>query len=386
MAKSVIALDIGTSKVVALKAKFSKEEGVGLEVVSGCTVGCEGISGGGIVDLNKVADSVKRAIGSLGVNNLLDSNFIIGLSGKDVGSSFYNEDEIDIGGKAITKEHIEEVFRVAGEISPPSMGVEIKKICRGYYVDGRRGFLYPPIGMIANKLGAEVYAAYASMACLRNMHSVFKLAGINVKNCSFVPSAMASAMAVLGGEERTRDVAVVDMGHGTLDLAVYSGNQIVYSDVLDQGGRDLIKTLKDHFNITRSSAYKLLFEKGMAGREYLNGRDDEVLEAEFSFKDRRARITLGEFIGVLEGKIDEFLLWIRKRLEDVKERLKVNVSGLVITGGLSVLHKLPKKAKRFLNISDPHVVAPCPLRGLSEGMVHPIFSTSVGLLICSMES
>ncbi|MBQ7529915.1 cell division protein FtsA [bacterium] len=386
MAEIITALDIGASKIVALTAKFSRGGEARLEVLTEYVGKCEGISNGCIMDLNRVSDSIKRAVGSLGLNNLSASNFIIGLSGKDVGSSVYNEDEIDIAGKAITKEHIEEINRVAGAVSIPSMGMEIKKVRRSYYVDGRRGILEPPIGIIANKLGAEFYAAYASVAYMRNMSRVLEYAGVNVaEHCSFVPSSMASALAVLGEEEKTRDVAVVDMGHGTLDLAVYSGGQIVYSNVLDQGGRELLKSLTSHFNITERSAYKLLFENGMAGREYLNGRGDEILEAEFSFKDRRAQITLGEFIGVLEEKIDEFLLWIKKQLKDVKDRLKVSVSGLVITGGLSMLRKLSQKTKRFLSISDPHVVAPCPLRGLSEGMVHPIFSTSVGLLICGIE-
>lgn len=390
MAKSetIAALDIGTSKVACAFAEFYREGDVRIEVKAQSEISYTSTDGGVGINFLALGDIVEELFDRMEKEQQME-NVVVGLSSEYVGRSLYREHKIAIGGRDIEQEHIDCVLKAAKSIECIERGKNIIKVIpRTYSVDDRLEIVNP-LGMFAYGLGVGAYYCFASSTYLENMKQMLSNSGLSVDmdkgKFLIFPSSMASAVAVLGAEEKTGDVAVVDIGYGTLDLAVYSGGQILYSNVLDQGGWNLEGDIAKCFNLTMESANALFIKDGLASMESLADEDrDKLLEAE-SVYGRSVQVSKEELVKTIEARLDNyFIKWIEDELEYVYQNLGVRVASMVITGGVAQLSNIEVKFSNCLKM-PVRVGKPCSLSKLPVELDKVTSSTVAGLLTCGID-
>ena len=186
-------------------------------------------------------------------------------------------------------------------------------------------------------------------------------------------------MAVLTEEERKLGTAMIDIGAGTLDLAVYCEGEVGHSAVLPVAGDLLTHDLARFFRIPPSQAERLKLEKGLASPEFLEHNTDEMLQAKTLSGEGVVEVPRGQMAEVLEARLLDMFEWVGGELQRA-ERLGLVVSSLVLTGGTSQLPGIAQLAHRELNMPC-RVACPCYPQGLSDALASPIFSGSIGLLL-----
>ncbi|MBQ7529916.1 cell division protein FtsA [bacterium] len=387
MAKSetIAALDIGTSKVACAFAEFYREGDVRIEVKAHSEIDCREINGAGINFL-ALGDVVEELFDRMEKDQQME-NVVVGLSSEYVGCSLYREHKIAIGGSDIEQEHIDCVLKAAKSIECPENREIIKIVPRTYSVDNNLDIVNP-LGMFAYGLGVGAYYCFGATTYIENMKQMLRNAGLSVDadkgKFLIFPSSMASAVAVLGAEEKEREVAVVDIGHGNLDLAIYSGQQIIYSNVLGCGGLNLINDIARQFNVSEDSANNLLLQEGLAGVDCLEDEDRyKALAAELVY-GKSTEIIKEELVRTIEARLDEFLKWIEDQFEHVYQNFGVRVASMVLTGGVAQLPKIEVKFNEVLKL-PVRIGKPCSLSKLPVGLDKVTSSTVTGLLTCGID-
>ncbi len=376
---TLAALDIGTSKVVCAVAEFSHDGD--LDIVARGVYHCNGLTNGVLTNVNEAGEAIDHVIAEVEKAGYGVDKAIVGITGESVTSS-YSTGVVAISGddQGITKADIERVIKSTNQVGVPSGSEIVTVIPRGFSVDNQRGIVNPE-ALIGHRLEAEAYACVASSSYLRNLRSLLESSGIGVYDKGFIPSSVASSWAVLTEDEKSLGVMMVDMGLGTLDLAIYVNHEIAYSSVLGRGGSYLALDVAQFFNIPRSEAERVILEEGSASAEFLtDGSGDKAIVAQSVSNDIQVTFTRRDLANVLEAQLDEQLGWMKEQMEQASTNLRLNVSGIVLTGGTSLLMGLAQKARKVLGV-PVRVAAPCYPSRLPQNLASPIYSTVVGLLL-----
>jgi cell division protein FtsA len=225
----------------------------------------------------------------------------------------------------------------------------------------------------------DAHVVAASSSFLQNMCKTVQRANLEIDPDGLISGAIASALAVLTEEERKLGTAMIDIGAGTLDLAVYCEGEVGHSAVLPVAGDLLTHDLARFFRIPPSQAERLKLEKGLASPEFLEQNADELLQAKTLSGEGLVEVPRGQMAEVLEARLLDMFEWVGGELQRA-ERLGLVVSSLVLTGGTSQLPGIAQLAHRELNMPC-RVASPCYPQGLSEALASPIFSGSIGLLL-----
>ena len=376
--ETLTALDIGTSKVVCAIVEFSRDGEV--DIVAKGVHHCRGLSGGALIDCAATVEAIERAVSEAEKSGYTVGNVVVGVSSENL-TSRYSQGTVAVSGldQEITKEDINRVLGASRQVGVPAGSEILMVVPRGFAVDGQRGIVNPE-SLIGNRLEAEAYACLATSAHLQNIRNAVGKAGLDIYDQGLVPAALASSLAVLTEEEKALGVMMVDIGLGTSDLAIYSENEIAYSRVCAMGGGLLALDVAKSFNISQAEAEGLILEEGLAGPQYLQGQEGKQLTVQSVSGDVKVTLTKRELAEVIEARIDELGEWIKEQMETARERLDLNVSGVVLTGGASQLLGMPQKLHALLG-APVRVAAPCYPARLPQSLASPIYSTVVGLLI-----
>lgn len=379
--ETLTALDIGSSKVVCATVEFARD-GSFLEIVSKGVSSCDGIVKGAVVDVGKAVEAIEKAVSDACETYSPIGKLMVSISSEYVDSR-YGKGAVPVSSPAqeIDEDDINRVLNAARQIGVPSGSEIVKVINRSFSVDGQTGILNPK-GLIGSRLEAEAYACIAATNYLQNLRNLVARAGCEIFEGGLVPASVASALAVLSDEEKRLGVVSVDVGCGTLDLAVYVNSEVIYSKVFGGGSWLLASDVAKEFNISAKDAEELIIKEGAAGREYLvKDAEDELQVSSVGDKGIFYKVRRGDLADVIESRLVETFGWIEEQIKYVRETLGVNVSGVVFTGGGAQLNGFAKKAHSVLGlhvrVGEPRYPAKADKSSLSA----PIYSTVVGLLI-----
>ena len=376
---TLTALDVGTSKVVCAVAEFSRDGD--LDIVARGVYHCNGLTNGNVTNMDAAKEAVEHAIEDVEKAGYGVNKVIVGITGESVVSS-YSKGVVAIGGdeQGITKADIDRVIQSTNQVGFPSGSELVAVIQRGFSVDNQRGIVHPE-ALIGHRLEAEAYACAASSSYLCTLRNLLENCGMSAYDRGFIPSSIASSWAVLTEDEKELGVMMVDMGLGTLDLAIYSNREVAYTSVLGRGGSYLALDVAQSFNIPISEAERVILEEGSASAEFItDGSSDKDVVAQSVSNDIQVSFTRRELANVLEAQLDEQLDWMKEQMEQASKNLRINVSGVVFTGGASLLLGLAQKARKTLGV-PVRVAAPCYPSRLPQNLASPIYSTVVGLLL-----
>lgn len=393
--KILVAVDIGTSKVVTIIAKVDET----INVLGVSEIKAAGIRKGQIVDIEEAVSAVNASLeASERMAGYTVSHVIASIGGAHV------ESQNSRGVVAISKPEgeiiqsdVERVVDAARAISMPSTREILHVVPRSYTVDGQEG-IKDPIGMTGVRLEVDTHIITVSSTALRNMEKALSEVGVDVSGIAF--SGYASSLSALTDTEKELGVVLVDMGAGTTDICIYVDGAISYSSVLPIGARHITNDLAIGLRISLESAEKIKVYLSTPQRKIL--QPQESLEEDINRrlkrtdmpKEKEDEIDLN-FLKLPEdiSKVSKKTLVegiIRPRLNEICTMIGLEIkksgyggqtpAGLVITGGGAKTVHMQEAAKRMLAM-PVRIAAPVGMKGIIDEIQDPAFSGAIGLIV-----
>ncbi len=227
----VVGLDIGTSKVVAIVGEY--EPGEPITVIGIGTHVSRGMKRGSVVDIESTVHSIQRAVEEAELMAGCDIRSVYAsISGSHL-ETRNSHGNAAIRDREVTASDLEQVLEAASAVAIPADRKVLYKESQEYRIDGQDG-IRSPVGMSGVRLEANVHLVTGAAAAVQNITKCIQRCGLAVDE--LVPSAVASAKAVLTDDERELGVCLVDIGAGTTDIAIYTQGSIRHTASLPVGG------------------------------------------------------------------------------------------------------------------------------------------------------
>lgn len=366
------ALDIGTSKIVALAADL-KEDGM-LEIRACGTHPSRGMRKGIVIDIEEMVDSIRKSVEEAELMLEDKITFVyVGISGEHI-EGVLSDGVASIHDGEVSQIDMDNAVATAKAI-PISDNQEIlHAFPREFTIDGESGVRNPE-GMAGRRLEAKVYMITGDKYQIRNVKNCVERCGLMIKDMVLEP--IASGMAVLTDDERDLGICMIDIGGGTTDIAIYTNGEIIDTEVVPIGGdhvsNDIAKVLRTPLNYAEDM--KLKYGCTMSSIK----NSSETIEVHALSDDSPTvscrRQTLAE---VIEARYDEIFKLV---LEHLRINFKQDViAGIVLTGGGAKLEGVSDLAKDIFNL-PVRVAKPQQIKDSVGNLNDPIYATGFGLLL-----
>jgi cell division protein FtsA len=379
--KIVVGLDIGTTKVCALVGR--RNEFGKLEILGMGKAPSEGVVRGIVSNIDKTVDAITKAIRqaeeqsgiSIGVVN-------VGIAGQHIKSLQHNGSITrQVTDHEIT---IDDVNRLSNDmyrlVTPPGSEI-IHVMPQEYKVDYEEGIV-DPVGMSGVRLEGNFHIITAQANAISNIKKCVSRAGLEIDNLILEP--LASCMSVLSDEEKEAGVALVDIGGGTTDLAIFKDNIIRHTAVLPFGGNIITSDIKQGCMVMQNQAEQLKVKFGKAIAE--EASENEIVSIP-GLRDRTPKeISLKNLAYIIEARMEEIVELIYAEI--VRSGFSNQLAaGIVVTGGGAQLQNLVQLVE-YISGMDTRIGYPNEHLGKSkiEAVKSPMFATSVGLVLAGYQS
>ncbi len=367
----IVGLDIGTTKVACLVGEITED---GIDIIGVGTQPCSGLKKGVVVNIDStvaaVAKAVEEAEHMAGVEI---TQVYAGIAGSHI-KAFHSEGVVAIRDREVRPGDIERVIEAAKAVSIPQDREILHVVPREFSIDQQDG-IKEPLGMAGVRLEAKVHIVTAASASAQNIIKCCTRCGLEVQDLVLEP--YATAESVLHSDEKELGVALLDIGGGTSDLVVFSEGALVHTIVLPIGGHQLTNDIAVGLRTPMSEAERLKHRHGCALSSLI--AEDETIEVP-SVGGRPPRVMPRTVLSdILQPRVDEIFSLVRDELErcGLSDML---ASGMVVTGGSTILQGLPELAEEILGMPVRRGV-PQGVGGLSDVVKTPIYATAVGLVL-----
>src|SRR6056297_77534 len=378
--KLVAAIDIGTTKVVAVTGKM-KENGR-IEILGISKTPSTGIKRGVVQNIDETVHAIRKTVEDVeSASGARISDVFVGIAGQHIKTirnrGYINRDSYE---DEITREDIDDLIKEMYNISI-DVGEEIIHVLpQNFIVDNETG-IKNPVGMLGRRVEANFHIVIGQITSARNIGKCISKAGLKLNELILEP--LASSAAVLTADEKEAGVALVDIGGGTTDVAVYYDDIIRHTAVIPFGGDVVTKDIKEGCSILQRQAELLKIQYGSALGDI--ARDDEVVSIPGISGREPKEISLKSLAYIIQSRMEEILNAVLYEIENsgYYERLS---AGIVITGGGALLKDLPQLVK-FVTGMDVRLGYPSELLASEsvDDVNNPMFSTSVGLILKGWE-
>lgn len=386
-----VGLDIGTTKIVAMVGR--KNEYGKLEILGAKTAKSLGVNRGMVNNITKTVNSIKEAVEQAEIaaqQTLGDSNFkiidvTVGIAGQHIRSIQHSD--------YITRPNFEEVIdendlkKLIDQVYKLVMlpGEEIIHVLPQEYKVDSEGDITDPIGMYGSRLEANFHVVVGQVTSIKNIARCVKAAGLNLSAITLEP--LASSDATLSKEEKEAGVALVDIGGGTTDIAVFKDNMIRHTAVIPFGGNVITDDIKTGCSIIGRQAELLKKKFGSAWPG--ENKESEIV----SIPGLRGRdpkeISLRRLSQIIHARVQEILeqSFLELKSYGCEEQKRKLIAGIVLTGGGSKLRHIRQLTEYIagmdvrVGISDEHVVGE-----RAADLSGPEYATSIGLLMKGLEN
>jgi cell division protein FtsA len=374
----VAGLDIGTTKVSCAVGESLQDGGIRLLGQGECP--CEGIERGSLVNLEATVDAIDTAVETASkMADLSIRSAWVGISGEHV-KSVNSRGVIGISRreKEVIREDLDRVLEAARAVKIPADRELLHVIPRGFTVDDQPG-IRDPIGMSGVRLEAEVHIVTVAQTPMRNLQRAVSRAGLGVD--AFVLQPLAASLAILEEDERGLGVALVDIGGGTTDIAIYQDGVVRHTAVLGLGGKHLTQDVAIGLRTPAERAEDLKVRYGCAVSAQVS--PDEAVEVP-GVGGRNARVISRQVLAaILEPRAEEILTMVGHELERCGAT-DLLAAGVVLTGGSALLPGFVDLAERVLGV-PARIGLPRRIEGLPGGEGRPQDAAALGLWIYGTE-
>jgi len=370
----VVGLDIGTTQINCVVGEI-KDEG-GVSVVGLGSAPSRGLRKGVVVNLDATVDAVKRAVEEAELMAGLDiESATVGIAGGHI-RSFNSRGVVAVAGRerTVTREDVRRVMEAAQAVSIPQ-DREILHVLPQEFVLDDQGSIASPVGLIGGRLEANVHIVTASMTSVQNLVTCANRVGIEVRDT--VLEQLAGAEAVLTEDEKELGTALIDIGGGTTDLAIFEKGAIWHTAVLPVGGDHFTNDLAVGLRTPIPDAERLKKKYGCALSAMAS--ENEAIEVP-SVGGRKPRLLSHQVLGeILQPRAEELFTLFHEEI--VRAGFdKILNAGIVLSGGGSLLPGMTEIAEQIFDMPVRHGV-PGGADGLMEPASGPQFATAIGLAL-----
>ncbi len=369
----VVSIDVGTTKISVLVGEFY-DDGT-MKIIGAASQPSLGITKGQIVNMEEAAACIERVKVLAGrMAGVEIDGICAGISGPHI-RSFNSRGVIALtpSPEGVSQADIDRVLEAAGNITLPAEMEIIHTLPQDFMVDRQRG-IRDPMGMVSEKLGAEVHVVTAQTAQIENFMKVLEKAGIDVMNIVFEP--VATAMAVLSAEEREAGSLLVDIGGGITSYALYHDGAVRSSGVVPAGGVNITKDLAIGLRVPASVAEQIKIDHGLA-LSSIAGDDDTVVVPGMQ-ENGGSEIRKNIIAAIIEPRCEEIFTMIKSAVSK-DPCYRMLGGGVVLTGGGARIEGMGSVAGQVFDM-PVRMGLPRGLEGLAEIVAEGSWSAGVGLL------
>ncbi|HTP80419.1 MAG TPA: cell division protein FtsA [Bacteroidota bacterium] len=372
-----VGLDIGTTKVCAIVASPDENRPGKLKILGIGRSTSDGLTRGVVTNIEKTVRSIQLAVQEAEAQSGLKIGTVtVGIAGDHI-QSIQSRGVVAISRpeNEITQEDVERLIEDTKRVALPLDRKIIHVIPQQFIVDGQDG-IYDPVGMSGVRMEAVVHIITGLVTAAQNIYKCVQRAGLQVNDMVLEP--LASSYAVLEDEEKEVGVALLDIGGGTTDLAVFEERTIRHTAVIGIAGKKVTDDVRKGFGILTDQAERLKQEHGFA-------YEPAVVDNQ--------PILLPGIGGRPPIEIDKKLLCkvIQPRMEEILEFASLEIkrsgyskhlsAGVVLTGGGSLIKGTAELAKEVLGMPVKIGIPTGFGAGLVREIENPIYATGVGLVI-----
>ena len=369
--QSVSALDVGTSKVIALIGEVVADE---INIVGMGLAESRGLKAGMVTNIDATAQAIQQAMSEAErMAECKISSVVTGISGNHI-RSLNSQGVVKIKDGEVTKADIERAKDTAKAVNIPPDHQILHTVVQEYIIDNQPG-VREPIGMSGVRLDTRVHIITGAVTALQNVQKCIERCGLKVDEIMLQP--LVSADAVLTEDEKELGVCVIDIGGGTTDIAVYTNGAIRHTAVIPIAGDLITRDLAQALRTPYAAAERIKIFHGVA-LENLEGLD-EMVEVP-SVGDRLPRqISRRTLASVIGPRVEEILELTLNELRRAGFPEEVLTSGIVLTGGASLLRGVVELTEDVFNL-PARIGVPQEVGTLSDRIRNPRYATVIGLL------
>lgn len=378
-----VGLDIGTTKIVAMVG--SRNEFKKLEILGIGKSQSLGVHRGVVNNITQTIESIKYAIEEARVESGKQhiKEVVVGIAGQHI-RSLQHSDYItrENPDKVIDNNDIDELINQVYKLVMLPGEEIIHVLPQDFKVDGQSE-IKEPIGMYGSRLEANFHIVVGQVSSIRNIGRCIKSAGLEMGDITLEP--LASADAVLSDEEKEAGIALIDIGGGTTDVAIFKDGIIRHTAVIPFGGNVITEDIKEGCSIIGNQAEQLKVKFGSAWPG--ENKETEIVAIPGLLGRDPKEISLKTLSKIINARVVEIIEQVYLEIKNYghEEAKKKLIGGIVLTGGGSQLKHL-KQLVEYVTGMDTRVGFPGEHLAGDTNNSNPIFSTAVGLVMKAIEN
>lgn len=376
----VVGLDIGTTKIVCMVGR--RNEHGKIEILGMGKSESVGVTRGVVSNIDKTVDSIRTAVTEAEAQSGVDIRVVnVGIAGQHIKSLQHR-------GEKIRHTYEEEISQVDIDSLIDDMyklvtlpGEEIIHVLpQEYIVDNEQG-IKDPIGMAGVRLEANFHIITGQVTAAKNIYKCVEKAGLEVAELILEP--LASSEAVLSSEEKEAGIALVDVGGGTTDIAIFQDQIIRHTAVIPFGGNIVTEDIKEGCTIIKSQAELLKVKFGSALAN--ENQENEIVSIPGLRGRAPKEISVKNLAHIIQARMEEIVENVYFEIKNSGFEKKL-IGGIVITGGGSQLKHIQQLVE-YMSGMDTRIGYPNEhlASGDVEGITSPVYATGVGLVIKGLE-
>ncbi len=367
----IVGLDVGTTKICAVIGEAFEDK---IDIIGIGTHPSIGLKKGVVVNIESTVHSIRKAVVMAEEMAGCEINTVcVGIAGSHI-KGFNSPGIVGIKNREIRQDDIDRVIDAARAVNLSQNQQIIHVLPQEFMVDDHTG-IQDPLGMTGVRLVTNVHIVTGDTTSIHNLVMCCNRAGLEVAD--IVLESLASANAVLSREEMDLGVALLDIGGGTSDLAIFSGGTIKHTYELGLGGNNLTNDLSVGLRTPFQEAERLKNIYGSALTSMING--DNIIEVP-TVGDRKPRKVKQRIMGeILEPRIEEMLIILNQEMIDSSYKDRLN-AGVVLCGGTALLEHIVDLTEQIFDL-PVRIGYPRDIHEAPESINSPQHATGVGLVI-----
>jgi cell division protein FtsA len=367
----IVGLDVGTTKICTVVGEM---QGNKINIIGIGTHPSIGLRKGVVVNIESTVESIQKAVEEAELMAGCEiSSVYAGIAGGHI-TGFNSRGIVAIKGPEVTKNDVDRVIDAARAVAIPMDREVIHVIPQEFIIDDQGG-IQNPVGMSGVRLEAKIHIVTGAVTSAHNIVKCANRSGLDV--CDIVLEPLASGEAVLTDEEKDLGTALLDLGGGTSDLAIFFGKNIKHTFVLSLGGNNLTNDISIGLRASQADAEKIKIKYGTCVARDISNEESIEVPGMGGRKPRKLpRQILGE---ILEPRIEEIFTLIKREIFRAGMDNFIT-SGIVLTGGSSLLHGITDIAESIFDVPS-RLGTPRGISGLIDVVNNPMYATGVGLVL-----
>ena len=372
MSKTVLAIDIGSTKICAIIAQINDDDSI--QITGAGTTKAQGLKKGSITNIELASKSIKTAVSD--AKRVAGSDIkkaTVSISGAYT-KSLNSNGIVNIPNKEISFKEIERVMQTSlYNANIPNEFEVLHALPFNFKVDDQ-DFIEDPLGMNASRLEVETHIITTQKSNLNNLKKAVRGAGVEVENV--ILNGYASSIATINADEKELGVAVIDMGGNTSNITIHVGNSIKYNDFLGVGSNHVTSDLSMALHTPLNVADSVKLNYG----SLLTPTNDLIELPIIGDENNTHEVSLEVVHNVIFARVEETLMILAQFIESsgLKEQIG---AGVILTGGFSKMEGIRDLAIATFGSMPVRVAKPKELDGLFENLRDEEYASVVGLIL-----